>query len=1014
VPERIFPIFRDREELPASANLASHINKALCESRYLIVICSPRAAKSQWVAEEIRAFKALGRDDRVLALIVDGEPNAGENGSGFTSDDECFPNTLRYSLDQDGQPTAIPTEPIAADAREDRDGKLNAKIKLLAGLLDVPYDDLKRRDHERRSRRARVLGSIAFVLVALFGVLAALALFAAKRASLQERKAQQLLVASDLSRAEELFNQNEAGGAIAFLARALENERGTQSVAADRLWFALTQRAWPMPISIPMHHTDSILSASFSPDGTKLVTASRDSTARIWDAESGAAVGQPLPHPRLVRRALFTPNGRYIFTICFDGIGRFWDSSSGQSAAISQIVHSESISSAAFSGSGGWIATGSTDGMIKISDATTGSAVAQVRRKENVHTLVFDPTDDQRLLSVSGKNAELWKLPEGRGLFQLHHEGDVNSAQFTPSGEWIVTASSDQSVRVWDGITGSPKGEPIKHDGAVEAALLSPNGQLIATVIGKRLLIWEIGMRQRLVHTFEHNQRVTCTRFSPDGYVVFAGTQDGQVVGHNILTGETVGESIKEDSAIVSIDIGHDGKRLLVATASGSARIWRPALRYATAECLTHRGAVESMNLSPDDRLLVTGSTDSKARVWNLRKRTAIELIHGGSVLSTALSPNGTYTLTASADAKTRLWFTDSGQPVHEPVTHETVVSNVTFAPSGDFFAIATEDGDAQFWDLSSGHPIGKPMHHGARLSNIEFNYDGTKFVTAGMDGAVQLWQSRTGEHVGTPLKNGREVTCAHFSPRSDVIAAGTRGGIVTIWSSLFDNQPHQFTTKTGVTQLAFSPSGYYLACGSEDGIATVRDIRTDKFVGDPLRHPSAISAITFDPDSSRIATASEDGSIRLWDTATGRPLTEILHHQKAVRQLRFSRDGRILFSASRDSTVKVWDVSTGLMPADRTWLVAFCREVAPVLLSESGLMTHRSIGPEDVVRSTVSSDSASGRALAHWFFDDGLRRSLTPYAQTSMKTYVARLIADHSPSSLSEASFYSMEDRIP
>ena len=103
IPARLFPIFRDREELPVSADLSSNINEALRESRYLIVVCSPRAAASRWVGEEIKTFKRLGREDRILALIVDGEPNASEGKPGFKVEDECFHEALRYRASETGE-----------------------------------------------------------------------------------------------------------------------------------------------------------------------------------------------------------------------------------------------------------------------------------------------------------------------------------------------------------------------------------------------------------------------------------------------------------------------------------------------------------------------------------------------------------------------------------------------------------------------------------------------------------------------------------------------------------------------------------------------------------------------------------------------------------------------------------------------------------------------------------------------------------------------------------------------
>src|SRR4051812_1981921 len=142
IPKRLIPIFRDREELPVSADLGSNINEALLESRYLIVICSPRSAQSRWVGEEIRTFKRLGREDRVLALIVDGEPNASDGSAGVPESQECFHEAMRYRLGENDTISTDRTEPIAADARQGKDGKNNAKLKLLAGLIGVNYDDL--------------------------------------------------------------------------------------------------------------------------------------------------------------------------------------------------------------------------------------------------------------------------------------------------------------------------------------------------------------------------------------------------------------------------------------------------------------------------------------------------------------------------------------------------------------------------------------------------------------------------------------------------------------------------------------------------------------------------------------------------------------------------------------------------------------------------------------------------------------------------------------------------------
>lgn len=188
VPARLRPIFRDREELPTSADLGSQIRSALEDSRVLIVVCSPRAAASRWVNEEILAFKRLGRSDGILCLICDGEPNAADRPGRET--EECFHPALRYTVDSEGNMTTLPAEPIAADLRAVGDGRRAAFLKPVAGLTGVGFDELRRRDLQRQVRRARTVAVTAAVLVVTMAGLAVAALLARREAVLQQAVAE--------------------------------------------------------------------------------------------------------------------------------------------------------------------------------------------------------------------------------------------------------------------------------------------------------------------------------------------------------------------------------------------------------------------------------------------------------------------------------------------------------------------------------------------------------------------------------------------------------------------------------------------------------------------------------------------------------------------------------------------------------------------------------------------------------------------------------------------------------
>jgi tetratricopeptide (TPR) repeat protein len=164
VPSRFNPVFRDREELATATNLGATLVAALEQSACQIVICSPKSATSRWVNEEILTFKRLGREDRIFALIVDGEP--GTSLVPGMEAMECFPRALIFKIGADGELTAERGEPIAADVRPRKDRPQAAMLKLLAGMLGIGLDELMRRDASRRRRR-----TIALVTASIVGML---------------------------------------------------------------------------------------------------------------------------------------------------------------------------------------------------------------------------------------------------------------------------------------------------------------------------------------------------------------------------------------------------------------------------------------------------------------------------------------------------------------------------------------------------------------------------------------------------------------------------------------------------------------------------------------------------------------------------------------------------------------------------------------------------------------------------------------------------------------------------
>ncbi len=243
VPKRLSPIFRDRHELAAAHDLGEEIEEAIGASRFLIVLCSPAAAKSRWINEEIACFKRLHREDRILAAIVDGEPFASDTPG--RESEECFPEALRVEYDSRGRPTSRRSEPLAADLRETGDGRQMGLLKIAAGMLGVGLDDLAQREAHRRHRRLYAITAASVAGMLFTSGLAYTAFDARDEARDQRREAEGLIgfMLGDLRAKLEPVGRLDVLDAVG--ARALEyfekqDKANLSDEALAQQWKALT------------------------------------------------------------------------------------------------------------------------------------------------------------------------------------------------------------------------------------------------------------------------------------------------------------------------------------------------------------------------------------------------------------------------------------------------------------------------------------------------------------------------------------------------------------------------------------------------------------------------------------------------------------------------------------------------------------------------------------------------------------------------------------------------------
>jgi WD40 repeat protein len=498
VPTRIFPVFRDREDLAGAPDLPERIQEALRESRYLIVICSPGAAGSRWVNDEIIAFKKLGRESRVLALIVGGEASAAdEHIPGFQ---DCFPPALRYRLGPDGSLSGVRTEPLAADARSGKDGKDNALLKLIAGILGVRFDELRRRDQQRQAQRLRWITGVALVAVAIF---AGIAWYANDQRLLAQERARvalsrQLSVLAEKERAQGSLQRALLLSAAGY--RAAPTHEATQS-----LYRALADQ--PQLLAFLSGHRDDVWSLAFSPDGSTLASASSDRSVILWDIASRKPVGKPLTgHRADVFAVAYSADGSTLASAGVDGTVMLWDAASRKPLGEPLKGHDVTVWSLAFSPDGNTLASASSDRTVILWDVTSRKSLMEPLNghRSRVRSVAFSPDGATLASGSSDQTVMLWEAATGKPLDAplKGHRSDVTSVAYSPDGRVLASGGMDGTVILWDVADRRALGEPLAaHERQITTVAFSVDGKTLATgSVDRSVMLWDVASRQPLAH----------------------------------------------------------------------------------------------------------------------------------------------------------------------------------------------------------------------------------------------------------------------------------------------------------------------------------------------------------------------------------------------------------------------------------------------------------------------------------------------------------------------------------
>jgi WD40 repeat protein len=594
-------------------------------------------------------------------------------------------------------------------------------------------------------------------------------------------------------------------------------------------------------------HQDAVRGISWSPDGTKLATASSDRTAKVWEVGTGRELLTLRGHRNVVNGIAWSLDGNRLATGSMDQMVGLWDLGTG--GQLSTLRGLGIIYGIARSPDGSKLVTAGDDKTAKVLDLNTGLVLLTLRGHQGrVWGVAWSP-DGSRLATASGdETAKVWEASTGRELLTLRgHEGPVNGIAWSLDGSKLATANADKTAEVWEASTGRELLTLRGHEGPVGGIAWSPDGTQLATAsYDQTAKVWDAGTGRELLTLRGHKGTVYSVTWSPDG------------------------------SQLASASMDH------------TAKVWDGGGRHELLTLRGHEGPLDGIAWSPDGSQLATASFDQTAKVWDAD--TGRELLtlrgHRARVSKIAWSPDGSKLATASRDRSAKVWEAGTGRDLLT-LQGQSAFIDIAWSPDGSRLATMSDPTKssrpaAKVWDAVTGRELLTLRVSGGFVA---WSPDGRKLATQSTDGAPIVWDAATGREFLTMRDQQVNILGGAWSPDGRELATTNVDGTAKVWEA---STGHELLTLRGhqgfVRGVAWSPTGRELATTSFDGTAKVWEASSGRQLFTLHGHEDIVTDVAWSPDGNRLATAGVDQKVQVY--AIGRVQLLRLVRSRITRDL--------------------------------------------------------------------------------------------------------------------------------
>jgi WD40 repeat protein len=660
-----------------------------------------------------------------------------------------------------------------------------------------------------------------------------------------------------------------------------------------------------------LRHGDRVNALAYSPDGSKLATASRDGTVRVWDVGNGREVLVYRGHESAkftpddpdvkvktnvmrVAGVSFSPDGKLIASCGADEI-HVWEADTGKVTATLKGHNKKDVSGVAFARKNpNRLASVGDDKKLILWDLKTGKPTfTSDEQGTKIEAVAFAPEDNQ-VAVVDGSGAlavfvigEKVKLGYGG---QASDSRGLSAVAFAADGVSVLVGGSDRKIKQISGPTGpeAANGNTIRrfegHGGEVYGLCLTPDGKQMVSVDKERtVLVWDIDQGKQL-RAFPGDMALNkgvCVAVRSDNRQIAVGYESGTIrlIPFSPVDDHRAATEAKDN--LWTVCPSPDGKTFAAAGADRVIRVYDSATGKLNKELAGHKLAITAVAYL-NAGTLVSASGDKTVKVWDIAAGTAKDCAgHALAVLAVAADPAGKVLVSGSADKSVRGWDPATGQAKWK-WEGRSAVCGLAVTADGKRVAVGSADGKLTLLliDGSEAKVTGEMATHTGGVACVAFSPDGERVVTCGGDGGVKTW---TAPNPGVP------TSLTKFDPPF---------------------KQSQGAPVLPVTSVAYSADGKQIVGGGAEGVVRIWDANTGAEVRGLRGHAGWVTAVAFAPDGKSVFSCGIDKAARMFELPGADAAAS--GHRGAIQCVAVSRDGKLIATGGADRTVKVWDIATG------------------------------------------------------------------------------------------------------